>query len=246
MSEQADGSAGCSRVRLRAVTVVFSLALLVTPALPSQASTGNASKQVAPAPPAHATGVNGQQRLQDAVASVVVVALTEQFDGKPISVGIDSYEVRVSGARERVVSGRGRVDIEGSKDPITFNYRTLYDVLSSDAGYPTISIAGVGGSAERSVPNDSTLVGELDRRVVAALSQELGGRQVWLQLDSIESFESAGRYVRIQATGLADFGIDGSTPARVEALYDRNESAWLRVNYELGGVAADAVSMLSR
>lgn len=183
------------------------------------------------------------QRLQDAVASVVVVALTEQFDGKPISVDIDRYDVRVSGARERVVTGAGRVAIEGSDTPVAFTYRTLYDVLASNAGYPAISIAGVGGGSERSVPNDATLVGELDRRVVDALSQELGGRHVWLQLDSIQSYESAGRYVRIQATGLADFGIDGRTPARVEALYDRSDDAWLRVNYELGGPAADAMAV---
>ena len=79
------------------------------------------------------------------------------------------------------------------------------------------------------------LIGELDQRVAAALSQELGGRRVWLQLDTIESFESAQRYVRIHAAGLADFGLDGSTPARVEGLYDRGRNAWLRVNYELGG-----------
>ncbi len=245
MGMQLNGVAGLGRARIRGMAALV-FVLLVAASVPSLASTSGIPKQVAPAASAPLAGADGQQRLQDAVASVVVVALTEQFDGKPISVGIDSYEVRVSGARERVVSGRGRVDIEGAQDPITFNYRTLYDVLSSDAGYPTISIAGVGGGSERSAPNDSTLVGELDRRVAAALSQELGGRQVWLQLDAIESYESADRYVRIQATGLADLGIDGNTPARVEALYDRSEGAWLRVNYELGGTAAGALSMLGR
>jgi hypothetical protein len=177
----------------------------------------------------------GHERLQDAVASVVVVALTEQFDGTPVAVNIESYDVSVSGARERTVTGRGRVDLEGASEPIVFQYRTLYDVLSANAGYPTISIGSLGGGSERSVPNDAGLIGELDQRVAAALSQELGGRRVWLQLDTIESFESAQRYVRIHAAGLADFGLDGSTPARVEGLYDRGRNAWLRVNYELGG-----------
>lgn len=220
------------------------LAATVLVAGPCQANRAAAAPRALPqaAPAATpASPASAEQRLQDAVASVVVVALTEQFDGKPISVGIDRYDVRISGARERVVSGTGRVDIEGSTSPITFTYRTLYDVLAANAGYPTISIAAVGGSDERSVPNDATLVGELDKRVSTALSQELGGRQVWLQLDAIESYESGGRYVRIQAEGLADFGVDGSTPARVEALYDRSEKAWLRVNYELGGGGTEAV-----
>lgn len=212
----------------------------------AQASTGTARPASNALPPSAANSVPqaaGQQQLQDAVASVVVVALTEQFDGKPISVDIDSYDVRIAGARERVVTGRGRVDIEGAKTPVTFDYRTVYDVVAANAGYPAITLASVGGSAERSVPNDATLVGELDRRVADALSGELGGRHVWLQFDLIQSYESAGRYVRIQASGLADFGIDGSSPARVDALYDRTERAWLRVNYELGDAPGDTLSM---
>lgn len=178
--------------------------------------------------------------LQNAVASVVVVALTEQFDGKSISVSIDSQDVQVTGARERSVTGQGRVRVAGAGDDqwIAFRFRTLYDVVADHAAYPTISIGSVGGAAERSVPNDSTLIGQLDERVVAALSKELGGKRVWLQLDDIESYESGARFVRIDASGVADFGIDGTTPARVEALYDREKDAWLRVNYQLGATAA--------
>ena len=185
------------------------------------------------------TGTPRAGMLEDAVASVVVVALTEQFDGKPISVNIDSYDVQVSGARERVVTGEGRVDVEGAAGSIAFRYRTLYDVLASSAGYPAITIGRIGAGPERAVPNDAALIGELDRRIAGTLSNELGGRPVWLQLDSIESFETGQGYVRINASGIVDFGPDGRTPARVEALYDRNGRAWLRVNYELGTAPAD-------
>ena len=174
--------------------------------------------------------------LQDAVASVVVVALTEQFDGKAIAVNIDDYHVQVSGARERMVSGSGTVTIgsAASGDPISFNYRTLYDTVNANAAYPAIAINGVGGGTERLVPNDSSLIAQLDQRVASALSSELGGKPVWLQLDSIETFESGERYVRINAEGIADFGIDGSTTASIEALFDRRADAWLRVNYQFG------------
>ena len=194
------------------------------------------SPQSPPAVPAQAS-------LEDAVASVVVVALTDQFDGKPISVNIDSYDVQVSGARERVVSGQGRVGVQGSGASITFNYRTVYDVLSSNAGYPAITISRFG-TREHSVPNDAMLIGELDERIASTLSKELGGKRVWLQFNSIQSFESDERYVRIRADGIADFGPDGSTPTRVEALYDRGQHTWLQVNYELG-VAPASTSLAS-
>lgn len=174
--------------------------------------------------------------LQDAVASVVVVALTEQFDGKAISVNIDDYNVQVSGARERTVSGSGTVAIgsDAAGQAISFNYRTLYDTVSANAAYPAIAINGMGGGTEHMVPNDAGLIAQLDQRVSSALSSELGGKRVWLQLDTIETFESGERYVRINAEGIADFGIDGSTPASIEALFDRHADAWLRVNYQFG------------
>jgi hypothetical protein len=227
-----------SRVHLRlACAIVLLLPCVAMPVFASRntAASGQVAGmpspavQPSPSPPA----VAAQGSLEDAVASVVVVALTEQFDGKPISVNIDSYDVQVSGARERMVSGQGRVGVEGSAASITFNYRTVYDVLSSNAGYPAITISRFG-AREHSVPNDAALIGELDERIASSLSRELGGKRVWLQFDSIQSFESDARYVRIRASGLADFGPDGSTPTRVEALYDRGQDAWLQVNYELG------------
>lgn len=202
---------------------------------PASAESRSAVPSVAPPP---AGGADVAQLLQDAVASVVVVALTEQFDGRVISVKIDDYNVAISSARERLVSGRGTVEMGAQgKDAVSFTYRTLYDVVAAHAGYPTITVNGFSGGGERLVPNDATLIGELDERVASALSKELQGKPVWLQLDEIESYESGQRYVRINSAGLADFGVEGRTPARVEALYDRKESAWLRVNYALGGAS---------
>jgi len=74
--------------------------------------------------------------------------------------------------------------------------------------------------------------------VVAALDKEFQGQAVRLQLDRITTLEAGKRFLRIDASGIADFGREGSTPARVDALYDRSENAWLRVNYELGPAAA--------
>jgi len=175
--------------------------------------------------------------LQDAVASVVVVALTEQFDGRVIEVSIDDYDVQILGAREREVTGRGKVAVgDDPEDTVRFRYRTLYDVVTTHAAYPAITVDGAGNGGERGVPNDATLVGELDTRVASELSRELGGKPVWLQFDAIESYESAQRYVRIDAAGIADFGVEGRTQVRVEAVYDRRQDTWVRVHYRLGDV----------
>lgn len=179
--------------------------------------------------------------LEDAVAAVVVVALTEQFDQQGVSVNIASYQIHVGSAGQRVVTGRGHVSLSGAAEPVPFDYRTVYDIASSSAGYPTISIGQIG-SDEHSVPNDARLIGELDARVASALSQELAGRRVWLQLDTIRSYESSNeRYVRVDARGVADFGPGGTADTQVQGLYDRTGKTWLRVHYELADLPSSGI-----
>src|SRR5690606_37006749 len=127
----------------------------------------------------------------------------------------------------------GNDESGGDADWIGFRYRTLYDTLHGSAGYPELTL-GAANDGERAVPNDAMLVGELDARVVARLDEEFGGQPVRLQLDRITTMEAGSRYLRIEANGIADFGQEGTTPAQVDALYDRKDASWLRVNYELG------------
>ena len=177
--------------------------------------------------------VEGDETLHDAVAAVVVAAMTEQFANRTISVKLDSADVQIASIRDRVVSGQGRVQIGAGEEWIGFRYRTLYDTLYGSAGYPQVTLGG-GANGERIVPNDATLVQELDGKVAAELDKEFDGQPVRLQLDEITTLETGQRYLRIDAQGIADFGREGSTPARVDALYDRKDKSWLRVNYELG------------
>lgn len=183
------------------------------------------------------------QAMRDAVSAVVVVALTEQFNGKDVTVDFGDYTARVVGARERSVTGYGTAHIQGKgkDDAVGFTYRTLYDVVTGMAGLPSISITGIGGGAERMVPNDSGLVDEMQDSVSSAISRDLGGKQVWLQLDRIDSYESGDRYVRIDASGIADLGTDGRSSTRIEALYDLGKKSWLRVNYQLGDDSGSAL-----
>lgn len=186
---------------------------------------------------APASRAEGDETLHNAVAAVVVAALTEQFDNRTVAVQLDSADVQIASIRDRVVSGEGRMRIGADdEDWIGFRYRTLYDTLYGSAGYPEVTLGG--SRDERTVPNDSALVQQLDARVAAAIGKEFKDQPVRLQLDRITTLEAGKRFLRIDATGIADFGRDGSTPARVDALYDRRDEAWLRVNYELGPAAA--------
>lgn len=219
-------------VALLLATVAFgSTAATQTPHAPSQPRATPPHSAPSKSPARH------DEALHNAVAAVVVAALTEQFDDRMIAVQLDSADVQIVSIRDRVVSGEGRMRIGADDgDWIGFRYRTLYDTLYASAGYPELTLGGSDG--ERVVPNDSALVQELDARVVAALDKEFQGQPVRLQLDRINTLEAGKRFLRIDASGIADFGREGSTPARVDALYDRHENAWLRVNYELGPAAS--------
>jgi hypothetical protein len=180
------------------------------------------------------------ETLDGAVAGVLVAALTEQFGGRTVSIMLDALDVRASSIRDRLVSGTGRARIEGDEDWLGFRFSTLYDTTFNSAAYPDISLGGVA-SGERDVPNDTALVRELDDNVVARLGKEFASQKVRLQLDRIATVEAGKRYLRINASGIADFGPEGTSPARIEALYDRQGKAWLRVSYELGpGAEVDA------
>ncbi|MCW5581592.1 MAG: hypothetical protein KIS72_09650 [Luteimonas sp.] len=204
-------------------------------AAPAGANTATAAKPAAK--PAARQASSGDEALDNAVAAVVVAALAEQMDTQSIEVNIDSFEVRISSVRDRVVSGLGRMRIGDDADWIGFRYSTIYDTTFASAGYPQLTIGGVS-AGEREVPNDATLVRQLEDKVAAELDRQFGDRASRLQLDHISTVEGGKRLLRISASGIADFGINGSTPIRIEALFDQVANAWQRVNYELGAAAA--------
>lgn len=187
----------------------------------------------------------GNEAIDGAVAGVLVGTLTEQFGDRTVSIMLDKVSMQVSSIRDRIVSGEGRVKIGGDDDWIGFRFSTLYDTTVGSAAYPDITLGGIT-SGEREVPNDTALVRQLDDNVVARLGKEFSSQAVRLQLDRITTVEAGKRYLRINASGIADFGRDGTSPALIEALYDRQNNSWLRVNYELGpGAGMQQVGVLA-
>jgi hypothetical protein len=173
-----------------------------------------------------------RETLDGVVAASLVGALSEQLGGRAVKIKLEHVDVQTTSLRDRLVSGQGGLQIDTSQDWIGFRFSLLYDAIFESAGYPELSIGTVGPGG-RAVPNDSKLVRELDDRVVDMLGKEFGYQQVRLQLDDIVTIEAGTRYLRIDASGIADFGLDGTAPTRVEALYDRDHTAWLRVAYVL-------------
>src|SRR3546814_12118609 len=86
------------------------------------------------------------------------------------------------------------------------------------------------------MPNDPMLVRQLDERVVERLGQDFAEQTVRLQFDRITTVAAGSHYLRIDASGIADFGPDVPSSARPEALYALPEGACLRVAYVLGPV----------
>ena len=228
---------------MRRTPTMLSLAILLTVSLGAGAvATQTKPAGASPAIRAKALGggaespATGREALDSAVAAAVVGALSEQFDGRTVSIKLDKLDVQPSSIRDRIVSGEGRLQIGGDEDWVGFRFRTLYDTSLGNASYPELTLGGIS-TGEREVPNDSLLVRQLDENVVGLLGKEFGNQAVRLQLDRITTVEAGKRYLRISASGIADFGREGTTPAQVEALYDRRDNAWLRVNYELGSAA---------
>ena len=185
-----------------------------------------------PASTAPTVTAGERETLDGIVAAALVGALSEQLGGRPVKVRLGQVDVRATSLRDRIVSGQGELQIDGAPEWLGFRFSALYDSLYESAGYPELSI-GSAGPGGRAVPNDSGLIREAEERVIAQLAREFGYQTVWLQLDEIATVESGRRYLRIDASGTADFGRDGAAPARIEGLYDREQKVWLRVAYVL-------------
>lgn len=220
------------RCRSRARLLLAAACLATLPALAqSPPATSPPAPLAAPAPQRLAT--SGDEALDNAVAAVVVAALAEQMNTPSIAVAIESFDVAIASLSDRTVSGQGRMRLGDDADWIGFRFSTLYDTTFASAGYPRILIGGVA-AGEREVPNDSMLVRQLEERVAVELDRQFGDTSARLQLDDISTVEGGRRLLRINARGVADFGRNGNTPVRIEALYDQVANAWQRVNYELG------------
>ncbi|WP_462115930.1 hypothetical protein [Lysobacter xanthus] len=169
--------------------------------------------------------------VDDAVGAAVIESISRQFDTADVLVQLGDVQVRPASIQDREVTGEGRLRIDGAGPWIAFHFDAMYDTASTEVTAPRLVLAG--GTAAP-VPTRSPLASSLDRQVVRALRDEFQSQPVKWSASDVRGTD-LGRYVRVEGHGRVDFGADGSSPAQVQGLYDRETGRWLRLRYELDG-----------
>ena len=190
--------------------------------------------------PAAEARLEAREQVDDAVAAAVIGSISRQFDAGDVMVQLDRVAILPASIQDRQVSGDGRLQIGGDGEWIPFRFDATFDTESAEVTYPQLTL---GGAEAQSVAKGSTLAASLDRQVETALRSEFQSQPVRWTSGDVQA-APLGRFVRVQGQGIADFGSDGATPAQVQGLYDSVAKRWIRVHYELGPTATDAVATL--
>lgn len=184
-----------------------------------------------------------RELVNDAIAAAVIGSVTRQFNTDDVTVKLDAVEVLPASIQDREVRGTGRLRIGGDAEWIPFRLAAHYDTESTEVTYPRLQL-GQGAPARAADPR---MTARLSGAVSRALAEEFSGQPVAWALSEARTADQGGRFVRVSATGVADFGAEGQVPADVEALFDRVTGRFLRVSYELDPVreAADAAMAIA-
>ncbi|MGY0556899.1 MULTISPECIES: hypothetical protein [unclassified Lysobacter] len=174
----------------------------------------------------------GGQAMDSAVAAALIGAISDQFDARRVEVTLDKVHVAPLSVRDRSVSGNGRLRIGDAPDWIAMSFNALYDTATASVSRPVLVLND--GQAGEVLQLDSDLARALDREVNSALASEFSQQSVQLLIERVTTTASDQRFVQLRALGIAEFSGEGTTPAQVSALYDRDTGEWLRVDYELG------------
>ena len=176
--------------------------------------------------------VEAQQAMDSAIAAALIGAVSQQFNERAIEVKLTTMGVTDASFRDRQLQGRGEIRIGDDPTWIAFQYEALFDTQESTVSYPRLVLgAGQGGQP---VAVSSPLARQLGTRATAALVDEFAQQPVSLSLKDVRMSPAGSRYLQVEATGTADFGIEGNTAAQVHGLYDQKSERWVRVSYELG------------
>lgn len=174
----------------------------------------------------------GGQALNSAVAGALIGAISDQFAANKVEVTLDSVDVAPLSVRDRNVTGNGRLRINDDHEWIEMSFAALYDTANTSVSQPTLVLGDADGGDVLDL--DSNLARRLDQKVNTALSSEFSQQPVQLLIERVTATAAGKRFVQVRALGTAEFTGEGTTPAQVSGLYDRDTGQWVRVNYELG------------
>lgn len=185
--------------------------------------------------PAPQSRMEGNQAVDDATAAALIGAISDEFTEPDVEVKLDTVSVAPAGLIQREITGQGRLLLGTSNDWIPFRYKALYDTEQASVGYPDLTL---GDDAPGRAINLASPIGkDLAREVGKRMHAEFGDQPSQFTADSIRAIDQGSRYVRVEATGTADFASEGTTRAGIHGLYDPRRRQWLRLTYELGATA---------
>jgi len=166
-------------------------------------------------------------------AGALAAAIGDQFPGHAVEVALGAPTLVDAGPAQREVQALARVRIDGSA-PMLVRANALYDRDAASLSAPSLWFEGGG-----SIPADDAARAALARAAEARLGAEFAGQPVVLSLGDADAVALGGRYLRLVARGVADFGAEGRAATTIEALYDPRNGEWLRLDYTLGADPAE-------
>lgn len=183
--------------------------------------------------------VDAQPRI-----AALAAAIQDQFPGHVVDVALDKPVLADAAPAQQEVQALAHVRIDGSA-PMQVRAVALYDREARSLDAPALWFEAAGAQ-----PADGDVLRSLAATTTRRLGSEFADQPFTLALVDAEAARIGGRYLRVVAHGIADFGAEGRSATTVEALYDPRSGEWLRLDYALGadpgqGVADDGFAYAS-
>lgn len=202
-------------------------------AIASQQVASKADSADAPTAPVATPGfVIPAVELQDAAAAAVIAALRAQFQQRDVDLRIDHLHAEEASQRDLQLDGKGRIRIDGSQAWLPVSFQALYDTATATVLSPSVTLdrSSAAAGTDTGLPTDS-----LDRVITGRLAAEFESQQVDFDLAAARVTGGDARYAVVEGGGVATFAGEGEVPVRLQAVFDREQQAWLRVDYRMDG-----------
>ena len=171
--------------------------------------------------------------LQDVTAAAVVESLRSRFAGSDIEFKFDSFDSRQVSQRDMQLRGAGQFRIEGGLAWLPIRYTASYDTTTDSIESPAITFTAQPHARQASIDSAA-----LDAMVGQQLTEEFLSQTVEFDLGTVRPVAGDGRYLAVDASGVASFAGEGTAAVSVQAVLDRVTGQWLGVAYALGNDAA--------
>lgn len=200
----------------------------------TQSAAASASVEAAAATPAEAVLA---MQVQDAAAAAVIAALRAQFQQRDIELRIDDLQGEQVSLRDMQLQGQGRIRIEGSQAWLPVRFRALYDTATATMLSPAVTLDRTSAAvapAEGGLPT-----GLLDDAVTRQLAEEFASQRIDFDLAQARVTGGDARYALVEGGGVATFEGEGEAPVSLQAVFDRAQQAWVRIDYRMDGESFD-------